>query len=53
MRLVLKAFGKRMHEADIREKLPAMHKNVHAVMQLRSQQRDQDAEKDRPCHRTS
>jgi hypothetical protein len=37
-----------MPEAEIREQLQAMHINGQAVMQLRSKQRDQDPEKDRP-----
>jgi hypothetical protein len=37
-----------MPEAEIVEKLEALHINVQAVMQLWSKQRDQDPEKDRP-----
>jgi hypothetical protein len=48
VRLLLKNLGKRIPEAEIREELEALHKNVHAVMQLRSKRRDQDPEKDRP-----
>jgi hypothetical protein len=48
VRLLLKKFGKRMPEAEIREELEALHINVQAVMQLRSKRRDQDPEKDGP-----
>jgi hypothetical protein len=45
---LLKNLGKRLSEAEIREELEALHINVQAVMQLRSKQRDEDPEKDRP-----
>jgi hypothetical protein len=47
VRLLLKNFGKRMPETEIRKELEALHIQVQAVMQLRSRRRDQDAE-DRP-----
>jgi hypothetical protein len=46
--LLLKNIGKRMPEADTEEKLEIFHINMRAVMELRSKQRDQDSEKDRP-----
>jgi hypothetical protein len=48
VRLLLKNLGKRMPEAEIKEVLEVLHVSVHAVMQLRSNRRDQDPEKDRP-----
>jgi hypothetical protein len=36
VRLPLKNLGKRMHEAEIKEELEALHVNVQAIMQLRS-----------------
>lgn len=48
MHLLLKNFGERMPEADIREERGALHIRVQAVMQLRSLRRDQEAEKYRP-----
>jgi hypothetical protein len=48
VRLLLKNLGKRMLEAEIREEPEALHINVQVVMQLRSKQRDQGPEKDRP-----
>jgi hypothetical protein len=45
---LLKKLGKRMPETEIREELEALHIQVQAVMQLRSQRREQDAEKDCP-----
>jgi hypothetical protein len=48
VRLLLKKLGKRMPETEIKEELEALHIQVQAVMQLRSQRRDQDAEEDRP-----
>jgi hypothetical protein len=48
VRLLLKNLGNRMLEAEIREKMEALHINVHAVMKLRSKRRDQDPEKDLP-----
>jgi hypothetical protein len=46
--LSLKNIGKRMPEAEIQDKLEALHINVQTFMQLRSKRRDQDPEKDRP-----
>jgi hypothetical protein len=37
-----------MPEAEIKEKLEALRISIEAVMQLRSNRRDQDPEKDRP-----
>jgi hypothetical protein len=48
VRILLKNLSKRMPEAQIKEKLKALHISVQAVMQLRSNHRDQDPEKDRP-----
>jgi hypothetical protein len=48
LRLWLKNLGKRMPEAEIKGELEALRIHVQAVMQLRSQRRDQDVEKDRP-----
>jgi hypothetical protein len=48
VRLWLKNLSKRMPEAEIRKELEALHINVQAVMQLRSQRRDQDPKKDLP-----
>jgi hypothetical protein len=48
MRLLLKNLGKRMPEAEIKEELEALRISVQAVMQLRSNRRDQDPEKHRP-----
>jgi hypothetical protein len=48
LRLLLKSLGKRIPETEIREELEALHIQVQAVMQFRSRQRDQDAEKYRP-----
>jgi hypothetical protein len=48
VRLLLKNLGKRMHQAEIREELEALHIYVQAVMQLLLKQRGQDPEKDRP-----
>jgi hypothetical protein len=53
VRLLLKNLGKRMPEAEIKGELEALHIHVHAVMQLRSRRRDQDAEWTAPLHRTS
>jgi hypothetical protein len=48
VRPLLKDLGKRMPETEIREEVETLHIEVQAVMQLRSQRRDQDVEKDRP-----
>jgi hypothetical protein len=48
VRLLLKNKGKLIPEAEIREELEALHINVRAVLQLRSNRRDQGPEKDRP-----
>jgi hypothetical protein len=37
-----------MPQAEIKEELEALHINVQAVMQFRSNRRYQDPEKDRP-----
>jgi hypothetical protein len=37
-----------MAEAEIKEEMEALHINVQDVMQLRSNRRDQDPEKERP-----
>jgi hypothetical protein len=47
VRLLLKNVGKRMPEAEIKEELEALSISLQAVMQLRSNRRDQDPEKDR------
>jgi hypothetical protein len=47
-RLLLKNVSKRMPEAEIKEKLEDLRISVQAVMQLRSNRRDQDPEKNRP-----
>ena len=46
--LLIKNFGHRMHEDVIREELGALGNCVQVVMQLRSESRDQNPEKDRP-----
>jgi hypothetical protein len=48
VRLLLKKLGKRMPEAEIKEELKALRISVQAVVQLRSNRRDQDPEKNRP-----
>jgi hypothetical protein len=48
VRLLLKNVGKRMPEAEIKEELEALTISVQAVMQLLSERRDQDPEKDHP-----
>jgi hypothetical protein len=51
VRLLLKNFGKRIPEAEIKGELEALRIHVQAVMQLRSRRRDQDIEKYRPLTR--
>jgi hypothetical protein len=48
MRVFFKNLGKSMPEAEIKEKLEALHVSVQAVMQLSSNRWDRDPEKDRP-----
>jgi hypothetical protein len=48
VRLLLKNLGKRMSDAEIKEELEALRISVQAVLQLRSNRREQDPEKNRP-----
>jgi hypothetical protein len=41
-------WGERMREADMREKLEALHIQVHAVIQLQSRRWEREAKKDSP-----